>query len=290
MKKIDIQDLITFKTVAKYGSISKAAQELNFVQSTITTKIQRLESYFQTELFHRHRYGVTLSAHGKTLLLYANEMIHLSIEAEKALMGVDHPAGQISIGSMETTAAVRLPSALSVFYKKYPNVELSLKTGPTDNLVKMVLNYEIDGAFVAGPIKNLQLTHQEIIEEKLVVISQNNDDIHNGNNQNLIVFRHGCTYRKRLEAWAHAENFIPKKVMEFGSMEAIIGCVNAGMGISLLPISVLTKIKQNYSLRFHDIPEKYGNITTFFIQRKDTIKTLAIKKFVETVKATLSHE
>lgn len=287
MSFIHIQELIIFKTVVKHKSISKAAQELNFVQSTVTTKIQRLEAHFQTELFYRHRYGVTLTPHGKTLLAYANELIHLSNEAEKAMMENDVTSGPISIGSMETTAAVRLPSALSIFHQTYPDVELSLQTGPTDQLVKMVLNYEIDGAFVAGPIKNVHLTNEKIIEERLVVISPYENKHLDVNNSNLLVFRHGCSYRKRLEAWIHHENYVPKKIMEFGSMEAIIGCVNAGMGISLLPLSVLQKVQDNYSLRFHEIPKEYGITATYFVQRKDATTTLAIKKLIETVKREL---
>lgn len=73
-------------------------------------------------------------------------------------------------------------------------------------------------------------------------------------------------------------------------MEAIIGCVNAGMGISLLPESVLNKVKQQYSLRFHELPKKYGITTTYFIQRRDTTKTYAMVKFIETVKRTFINE
>lgn len=289
MSNIHIQELIIFKTVAKHESISKAAQELNFVQSTITTKIQRLEAHFQTELFYRHRYGVTLTPHGRTLLVYANEMIHLSQEAERRIMGTDVPCGLINIGSMETTAAVRLPTALSIFHQTYPEVELSLQTGPTGELVKMVLDYEIDGAFVAGPIKNVHLVQEKIIEEKLVVISPERQQILDVNNSNLLVFRHGCSYRERLEAWIHQEKLIPKKLMEFGSLEAIIGCVNAGMGISLLPKAVIEKVSKHNSFRMHEIPEKFANVTTYFIQRKDATKTLAIEKLIHIVKKALAN-
>ncbi|MBA4537867.1 LysR family transcriptional regulator [Bacillus aquiflavi] len=283
---MDIEDLIIFRTVAIEESISKAAHKLTFAQSSITSKIKRMEAHFQSPLFHRHRYGVSLTAQGKILLSYTNQIVHLFKEAEKALICPKIPQGSLHIGSMETTAAVRLPVALSSFHEQYPEVELSLKTGPTEKLVKMVLNYELDGALVAGPIKHGELFQQKVIDEELVLVSKKDESLKNMKTSRLLVFRQGCSYRKKLEEWLFTENIMPEKIMEFGSLEAILGCVNAGMGISLLPKSVVEQVQRNYSFIYHEIPYQFGKVTTFFIQRKNNITTLAMEKFLETMKET----
>jgi LysR family transcriptional regulator, cell division regulator len=284
---MDIEDLKMFRTVAKHGSISKAAEELNFVQSSVTSKIQRLEEHFQTPLFHRHRYGVSLTSSGKILLSYSEKIIQLFSEAEKEIIYSDIPKGPLSIGSMETTAAVRLPSPLYSFHLHYPEVELSLKTGPTEELIKSVLAYEIDGAFVAGPVNHQDLSQQAIFEEELVLVAQKKTSSVNTlpdlNKSNLLVFRQGCSYRKKLEEWLNAERIVPNKIMEFGSLEAILGCVNAGLGITLLPKTVLDRFQNHYSFVCYEIPKEFAEVTTFFIQRKNVVTTLAMQKFLETV-------
>ncbi|WP_420769055.1 LysR family transcriptional regulator [Parageobacillus thermoglucosidasius] len=285
---MDIEDLKVFRIVAKHGNISKAAEELNFVQSSVTSKIQKLEAHFQTPLFHRHRYGVSLTSSGKILLTYADKIIHLFTEAEKEIIYSDIPKGPLSIGSMETTAAVRLPSPLYSFSLNYPEVELSLKTGSTDELIKSVLAYEIDGAFVAGPVNNQDLSQQAIFKEELVLVAQKKgasvNDIPDLNKSNLLVFRQGCSYRKRLEEWLNAEKIVPNKIMEFGSLETILGCVNAGLGITLLPKTVIDRFQYHYSLSCYEIPKEFAEVTTFFIQRKNVVTTLAMQKFLETVR------
>lgn len=281
---MDIEDLNVFRIVAKHENISKAAEELNFVQSSITAKIQRLEAHFQTPLFHRHRYGVSLTSAGKTLLSYADQIIHFWTEAEKEIIYSNIPKGPLSIGSMETTAAVRLPAPLYSFSLRYPEVELSIKTGPTDELIKSVLAYEIDGAFVAGPVNHQDLSQLAIFEEELVLVSQKKG-VQDLSKSNLLVFRQGCSYRKRLEEWLKAERVSPNKIMEFGSLETILGCVNAGLGITLLPKTVIDRYQHHYTFSCFQIAEKFAKATTFFIQRKNAATTMAMEKFLETVTA-----
>ncbi|WP_077616272.1 LysR family transcriptional regulator [Caenibacillus caldisaponilyticus] len=285
---MDIEDLNVFRVVAKHGNISKAAEELNFVQSSVTSKIQKLEAHFQTPLFHRHRYGVSLTAAGKTLLTYAENILHCFAEAEKAIIYSGTPKGPLAIGSMETTAAVRLPLPLYFFSMNYPDVDISLKTGPTDELVASVLAYEIDGAFVAGPVHHKELSQQAVFEEELVLVAQKKgaavNDRPDLSRSSLLVFKQGCTYRKRLEEWLRSEKIMPHKIMEFGSLDAILGCVHAGLGITLLPKSVVDRFQDRYALACYEIPEQFAKVTTFFIQRKNAAATPAMQKFLETVK------
>ncbi|MBC5638718.1 hypothetical protein H8S33_18260 [Ornithinibacillus sp. BX22] len=67
------------------------------------------------------------------------------------------PSGSLAIGSMETTTAVRLPYLPTNYHNDYPDVDLTLKTSSTEQNIQAVLQYELDGAFVAGPIGNPEL-------------------------------------------------------------------------------------------------------------------------------------
>ena len=77
---MNTKDLLIFQTVANKGSINKAAEELNYVQSNVTSRIQKLEEELNTKLFHRHKRGITLTNEGNALFPYAQKIISLTEE------------------------------------------------------------------------------------------------------------------------------------------------------------------------------------------------------------------
>lgn len=85
----------------------------------------------------------------------------------------------------------------------------------------------------------------------------------------LLLFNKGCSYRERLEGWLKAEGIIPRKVMQFGTFETIIGSVAAGIGITIVPKSSVSPWINDGKLHAYCIPEPFNNVSTVFIRRKD---------------------
>ena len=168
---MELSDLLTFSTVARLGGITRAADELNTVQSNVTQRVKALEAEIGTALFERHSRGMTLTGAGRRLLPYAQRMAALSREALLAARDDGEPKGPLAIGSMETTAAVRLPSLLAEFHRRFPAVRLTLRTSTTADLVAGVLNGTFDGAFVAGPIDHAELDATVAFREELVLVT-----------------------------------------------------------------------------------------------------------------------
>ncbi|MFL0475346.1 LysR family transcriptional regulator [Priestia sp. 179-F W1.4 NHS] len=282
---MDIQSLRIFKSVAEYGSISKAAKELNYAQSNITTRMQQLENSLQTVLFYRHNKGVTLTAKGELLITYADKIFRLLDETTEVMRDQEEPQGSLSIGSMETTAAVHLPRFLSRYHSVYPQVDLNLKTGPTSQHIEAVLNYKLDGAFVSGPLSHPDLITKKVFSEELVLVgnsllsqslkSRKVDDL------TLLVLHKGCFYREKLKHWLHEEGVIPSKVMEFGSLDALMGCIAAGLGVTLLPLSIVQRYSYLENVTHYPIPEKFSLVDTLFIYRTDVTFSTPLIKFVE---------
>lgn len=281
---MDLHTLKIFQTVAKSGSISQAARDLQYAQSNITMKIQQLETDLQTTLFYRHNRGTALTAKGILLLTYTEKIFDLIEETRNVMNDDQIPKGPLMIGSMETTAAVRLPPLILKYLKDFPEVELTLKTGSTEQNIQGVLQYKLDGAFVAGPIEHPELIQKEILEEEMVLITGKNhpplSSVKEIKTMTLLVFRSGCSYREKLEQWLHQERVIPYKIMEFGSLDAIIGCVSSGLGISMLPKSVLTKHLQEGTLTQHSVPHPYSKVKTIFIYRKDKYVPISLLEFI----------
>jgi len=151
--------------------MNRAANELHTVQSNVTARVRTLEEELGVQLFHRGRKGVTLTAAGERLLPYAVRVAHLLEEAQKAVKDDGKPRGRLTIGSLETTAALRLSPVLAAYWARYPDVDLVLRTGTTCELIEQVLNYAIEGAFVCGPVNHQDLAEEVFFREELVVLT-----------------------------------------------------------------------------------------------------------------------
>lgn len=282
---MDLQALHIFKVVAQTGSFSKAARELNYAQSNISTKIQQLETYMETSLFYRHNRGITLTDKGEMLLKYTEKIFDLIDETTSAVRDNDIPKGPLRIGSMETTAYIHLPQLLSLYHKNYPKVDLTLKTGTTPKNIHEVLQYNLDGAFVAGPIDHPDLLQKKVLEEELVFITDNMhptmSSLKEIQTRTLLVFPIGCSYRKTLEQLLHNQGLVPDKIIEFDTLGSIISCICSGLGMSLLPISATEKYVQAGILKCHSIQDKHIIIQTVFVYRKDRFMSKSLTKFID---------
>src|ERR1700736_780414 len=283
---MELSDLTTFATVARTGGITRAADELNTVQSNITQRVKALEAEIGTPLFERHSRGMTLTGAGRRLLPYAQRMAALSREAILAAREDGEPKGPLAIGSMETTAAVRLPSLLAEFHRRFPAVQLSLRTAPTADLVAAVLDGALDGAFVAGPIDHGELSATTAFREELVLVTARRwtslASLRAGTPESgptALVFRTGCTYRQRLEqvvsefVWPSAARF------ELGTLDGMIGCVAGDMGVTLLPRAVVERNDQHGNISVHTLSAAQSRVETLFIQRRSAHQYSALQGF-----------
>lgn len=288
---MELSDIKTFAAVARTGGITRAAEELNTVQSNVTQRVKALEAEIGTPLFERHSRGMTLTAAGKRLLPYAQKMVALSREAVLAARDDGEPKGPLAIGSMETTAAVRLPPLLADFHRRFPAVRLTLRTATTADLVAAVLDGILDGAFVAGPIEHAELLAVTAFREELVLVSARRwsslAELRAGTPESgptALVFRTGCTYRQRLEqvfvefGWPSAARF------ELGTLDGMIGCVAADMGVTLLPRAVVERSAMHGSVSIHALGASHARVETLFIQRRSGHQYSALSGFVGCLK------
>ena len=283
---MEIRDLRIFLSVAQHGSISKAAEELHYVQSNVTARIKHLEELLDTPLFHRKSKGVELTVSGHLLLDYAKKIVRLAKEAESAVTNQDEPRGKLLIGSMETTAAVRLPSLLAAYHRTYPQVELKLVTGPSEASIRRLLDFEVDGALVAGEINPELLEAEKAFDEELVLVAPSDvTAVGQLKERTILVFRSGCSYRAQLERWLRDTGNVPYQIMELGSIEGILGCISAGMGISFLPRSAVDNKNSQKTFTLIPLPEDFSKMTTWFVSRREEKPSKAMSVFREMVVA-----
>jgi DNA-binding transcriptional LysR family regulator len=282
---MELSALRIFKAVAEEGSVTLAASRLNRVQSNVSARLTQLEESLGVALFHRSGRKLRITTEGSRLLAYADRLLQLADEAQASVQPDQKPSGQLRIGSMETTAAARLPQVLAAFNRKYPEVDLMLDTAPTDHLLDGVLKHRLDVALVAGPVPHPELERRPVFEEELVLITCHAHapvtSPYEVARRNLLVFRSGCTYRRRLESWFAEAGVVPARVSEFGTFEAIIGCVAAGMGVALMPKELVEQRKLARSVRQHQLPPAIAHVETMLVWRKDVLHHPARAAFAE---------
>jgi len=282
---MDLSALEIFKTVVEQGGINKAAARLHRVPSNVTTRVRQLEDELGTKLFLREGRRLTISAEGKVLLAYADQLLRLSSEARAALRN-GKPRGVLRIGALESTAAARLPPILSKFHLLYPDVQLELATGTSGALVSRVHARELEAAFVAEPFNAKGLECREMFQEEIVLITPRSHDRVRApkdlGNLTVIAFANGCSYRKRLESWLGAGRVHPDRVMEFQSYHAIVACVAAGSGIAVVPKSVLEMTSAGRQVNVVALPAATAKARTQLVWRPGH-HSLAL----EALKATL---
>lgn len=291
MPRMDASDLRFFEAVARLGGMNRAAAELNTVQSNVTARIRLLEEQLGVPLFHRHSRGVDLTPAGERLLPYAHRVARLLEEARRAAEDDGTPKGLLTLGSLETTAALRLSPILAGYAAMFPAVDLVLRTGTTCELIDAVLHHRVEGAFVCGPVNHPDLQQETIFREELALATSPGarglDALTKLGEVKIIVLRAGCSYRERLEQILARRGIVGLRQLEFGTIEAIVGCVSAGLGITLMPRGILAAAERAGRLALHALPAAEAEVETQFIQRRDAFVSSPLIAFLQHARPAL---
>ncbi|WP_394830710.1 LysR substrate-binding domain-containing protein [Pendulispora rubella] len=250
---MDSESLRIFRVVATELSITQAAARLGRVPSNVTTRIQQLEADVGAELFVRTGKRMSLSTAGERFLGYAQRLLALEEEARHVVTGGDD-GGVLRMGSMESTAASRLPMLLAAYHAHHPTTRLEVKTGPSRSLLQQVHGGQLDCAFLALPrafdaaaLEDMGLSAKAIWREELLLLlpasesaARSTTDVRT---RSLAAFAQGCTYRSIAEERLGIADSAEWRIQEMGSYHAMIACVAAGACVTVLPRSVLDLAK-----------------------------------------------
>jgi LysR family transcriptional regulator, cell division regulator len=290
---MDAADLRVFESVARSGSMNRAAAALHTVQSNVTARIKELESEVGRPLFQRTSRGVTLTAAGRRLLPFATRAARLLEDASKAVRDDGVPSGGLTIGCLETAAAMRLSTVLTQFVASYPAVDLSLRTGTSCELIDQVLQGTVDGAFVCGPVCHPDLETETIFREELVILTTPTcldvDVLMRKSDLRIVVLRAGCSYRLKLEAYLAQSGVVGVRTLEFGTLEAILTCVAAGIGITLLPTALIGSVCKSRRVRPHSLPGGMGAVETVFVRHREAYESSALRAFLDLARPSPSR-
>ncbi|GAB3234421.1 LysR family transcriptional regulator [Hymenobacter seoulensis] len=163
--------LRVFQSVARHLSFTKAAQELYISQPAITKHIRELERAYGQRLFERRGNRVSLTEAGTLLLAHADAVAQLHEQLTEQLHNLhSEAAGRLRLGASTTLTQYVLPGILPGFQKRYPQVELTLLNGNSEQIAEAILHGQLDLGFVEGRSKSRDLHYEPLLADELVAV------------------------------------------------------------------------------------------------------------------------
>lgn len=270
---MDLRELEAFLAVVETGGVGRAAARLHRAQSSITSRIHQLESSLGMTLFHRESQRLRLTVAGETLVDHARRLLELAEQTRTAVRS-DEVGGKIRLGAMESIAASRLPQPLARFHRRYPQVWVNLSTTSSHGLVADVQSGGLDAAIVGEAVDATRFRSVPLYEEELVLVGARDSVMLDeprrlAGGAVLVYHKAGCAYRRRFEQWLESRHIVPGHVLEFASYHGMFAAAAGGVGLGMLPRSVLEVFPQKNVLSTRDIAPRLARLKTFLVMPRD---------------------
>ena len=229
--------------VARLGSISRAAEALFITQPALTARIQALERALGTQLLHRGRTGSRLTEAGRAFLPHAGRSLSALERGRMAVADVvSGSGGRLTIGAAPAVSTYVLPAMLHRFRDTYPAVQLSVRSGHSEEVLGMVLREEVEIGLMR-PIQHAEITASLLYEDELVLV------VHRGHpfaasgqigmaemaTEHLILFDRTSSYHELTSAIFRQAGIDPRGYLEVDNIDAAKRMVEQRLGIALLP-------------------------------------------------------
>ncbi|HKY01111.1 MAG TPA: LysR family transcriptional regulator [Burkholderiales bacterium] len=245
---MELRHLRYFVTLAETLHFGRAAARLHISQPPLTRQIRGLEEELGTPLFRRSRQGVALTPAGSALLPEARRLLR---DAEALLGGAAHAAGgqigKLRIGFISTASYTVLPELLPAFHRDHPGIKLQLQEATTDVQIPGLQEGDLDVGFVLAPVVDASLRYQSVHREPLIAALPAGRRwpatiaVSALAGEAFVLFprKVGVGLHDLIIGLCQRAGFAPRIEQEAIQMQTIISLVAAGMGVSLVPQSLL---------------------------------------------------
>ncbi len=286
---MDAANLRVFEAVARTGQMSRAAVELNTVQSNVTARIRALEEYLGVSLFDRHSRGAVLTEAGKRLLPFACRVRQLLHDARRAVEDEGIPFGPLRIGAPEVIVALHLSPVLAAYAGEFPEVSVTLTTGATKALLDQVLNHALDGAFLVDPAGHPEIDEEALFRDELAIFAASGVDLeevaHNPHTR-LVTTHLDCAYHQKLMQVMAVKGARALRSVELGTIEAVLTAVATGVGITMLPKALVYRLASRHSFSIRELSGAELVVGTTFVRRREIFVPSALSTFLDRVRAS----
>ncbi len=278
--------LRAFHTVAQLGSVTRAAEYLHVTQPTLSDHIKSLESRYAVKLFDRRGRGITLTSLGHALLDITRRQFSLEAEAEQLLSSTQGLAsGKLRISADGPYLVLQL---LVKFQSRHPKIELSLRFGNSQSVLKKLFALEADIAILPDVADDDRLHIVPYKQDRLMCIVERGHEFSRRRSiriaelaeQRLILREPGSHTRVLIEHALKQANVQPCRPLVIGSREGVREAVATGLGIGVVSESEIGQDRRIHALGIRDAKLK---VTEYFVCLKESRPTPVVKALFELV-------
>ena len=251
---MDFQRLKTFRTVATLMNFNKAAEVLNYAQSSVSAQIKTLEDEIGVELFERIGKRIVLTEAGEKMLRYTHRLLAIEEEARAEVTGNIARTSLLTLRMPQTIATYHFPFVLNEFHAKYPNIHLDINNCALYSLEHELSIGTVDLAFLlTDSVDSASLKSELLKVEKLIVVTHPHHELvakkfisfKHLQSQTLFLPKADCGYRMMFEQTLTIKKIHPAAIIEMNSIEAIKKSVMQGIGLTIIPeITVKEELMQ----------------------------------------------
>jgi DNA-binding transcriptional LysR family regulator len=299
MSEPTLRQLAIFRTVARLGSLTRAAEALELGQPAVSQHVAALERALGTALIVRAGRGARLSEAGQVVAAYGERILRLSeqLQAEvAALTGLT--AGRLVVGAGQTPGDYLLPAVLGEFHRRYPGVSVELEIAGTRRVVDWLVRHVYDLGFIGDRVEHPDLVLEPFVEDRVVLFVARGHPLARRTRvtlaevlaAGLIAREPGSATRATGERALQSAGLTPRFSMELGSNEAVKRAVLAGLGVGLTSIYALEVELQAARLRVLAVPEFDGRRMLYIARQRQAPLTAAQAAFLELARAVKETE
>ena len=291
---MEFRELKTFQVVANLLSFNKAANVLNYAQSTVSSQIRSLENSLGETLFIRLGNKICLTPSGVKLLKYTQRLINLENEIISNFKNLNDATGNLIVKTPHSVVAYYLPPIIKEFQLKFPNIGFDFDGCVGYNVNDIFNAGLVDVAFLfCDNFNDNHLYVEELIPVELVFVLNPQDNIFNGtinsindfHDKTLLLSKSDCSYRMIFEKMLIEANVKLKKTIEVNSPEAVKKMLSLGCdGFALLPQVAVEQELSTGSLKSLKWEGPSFNAKLYMIWKKEKYQTEATKAFVQAVR------
>ncbi|MFJ7853192.1 LysR family transcriptional regulator [Peribacillus frigoritolerans] len=281
---MELRNLKTFQTAAELLNFTKVGERLNFTQPTITTQIQSLEQELNQQLFMRVGKKNYLTPAGKMLQKYTDQLFSIVNEIEVAFSELGTPHGSLKIAASEIYCTNYFPVLISEYLKTYPEVHIQLISCSSNEVIKGIETDIYDIGIIVGELSKKGIKSIVLEEEELVlVVSQKLYSAYSIprilTELPFIRFKIDGNFDALVKEFFNDTQFTPKKILEFGSEEAIKRAVLNQTGVALLSSNFIKKEIANGELIPIRLTEKKFPFKTSLISLEEKVNLVTFNSF-----------
>lgn len=288
---MELRQLEYFMAVCKELHFTKAAEKLNIAQPTLSQQIKTLENEVGIPLFDRIGRKIALTEAGKILLKHSQRVFYELEQGKAALRDLNGlQIGRLTIGSLFTCVNYLLPSPILKFKQLYPNIELSILGLRNDDIIKGLLENELDLGIAFLPIEDDEIESIPLFTEELSLAVPYDHSLSNKKevemktlkNEQIVLMPENYFLRKLIDTYCIRLGLKLEPTLELTTLDSLIQMVIKGAGVTILPEPYLDYLNNEHIVKVKLIdptPErKIG-----FIYRKNKFMCTTTRTFIDQV-------